>query len=301
MHAIGSCPICENKQRVHWGSVSGYSIERCTSCGIGITTPFPTDTDIGDANADIYRVDQRGSLYLRKQAYYERRYHSQLRNIKRFVTGGRLLDIGCNIGLFLSCARREGFDVEGIEFNRESAAFGSKHFNLTIHTSPLEELNYPDHTFDVITMYDVLEHIPDLHGILQAVRRVLKPNGVLVVQSPNIDSLMARLTRSAWNWLTPPDHLYHFTPSTMQRLVTDQGFDIIQCNTWEPAKEFSSNLIAAWHERGFIPKVLRSLLRDLRIVWFPTLLLQRFWWQRGQGGLIELTASKKSQHCERMD
>jgi SAM-dependent methyltransferase len=183
--------------------------------------------------------------------------------------------------------------VEGIEFNMESAAFGSKHFKLLIHNRSLEEINFPDHTFDVITMYDVLEHIPDLHEILNAVRRILKPNGILVVQSPNIDSLMARLTGSAWNWLTPPDHLYHFTPSTMRRLLADQGFNVIECTTWEPAKEFSSNLIAAWHERGYIPKVLKSLLRDLRIVWFPTLLFQRYWWRRGQGGLIELTASVK--------
>lgn len=294
MHDIDSCPICKSKQRAHWGSVSDYSIERCVSCGIGITSPFPSGTDIEHANADIYRVDQRGSLYLRKRAYYERRYHSQLRNIQRFVSGGRLLDIGCNIGLFLSCARSAGFDVEGIEFNRESAAFGRKLFNLLIHTDSLDQINYPDQTFDVITMYDVLEHIPDLQDILASVRRILKPNGVLVVQSPNIDSLMARLTGSFWNWLTPPDHLYHFTPSTMQRLITDQGFNIIQCTTWEPAKEFSSNLIASWHERGFIHKVLRSLLRDLRIVWLPTLIFQRFWWQRGQGGLIALIAAKKN-------
>ncbi|MDD2501568.1 MAG: class I SAM-dependent methyltransferase [Geobacter sp.] len=294
MQPIVSCPICGGTQRVHWGSVSEYSIERCVSCGIGITTPFPSDSEIGDSNADIYRVDQRGSLYLRKQSYYERRYHLQLRNIKRFVPGGRLLDIGCNIGLFLSCARTEGFDVEGIEFNKESAAFGSKHFDLLIHTRSLDEINYPDQTFDVITMYDVLEHIPDLHEILAAVSRILKPDGVLVVQSPNIDSLMARLTGSAWNWLTPPDHLYHFTPPTMQRLLSDQGFNVIECSTWEPAKEFSSNLIAAWHERGYIPKLLRSLLRDLRIVWVPIVIFQRYWWRRGQGGLVALIASNKS-------
>jgi hypothetical protein len=67
---VATCPICGNTERVHWGRVSEYSIERCSSCGIGITTPFPSDTDIVNSNADIYRVDLRGSLYLRKQAYY---------------------------------------------------------------------------------------------------------------------------------------------------------------------------------------------------------------------------------------
>lgn len=292
MQNISSCPICGGNRRVHWGSISEFSIERCASCGLGFTSPFPNADDIKNANTDIYSVDQRGSLYLRKQAYYERRYHSQLKIFKLSVSSGRLLDIGCNIGLFLTCARKEGFDVEGIEFNEESAAFGRKHFNLLIHSLSLEKIDYPDQTFDVITMYDVLEHIPDLHGMLKSVYRILKPNGILVVQSPNIDSLMARLTKSAWNWLTPPDHLYHFTPSTMQHLLADEKFNIIRFRTWEPAKEFSNNLIAAWHDRGLIPKIIKSLLRDLRIVWLPTIILQKIWWKRGQGGLIELIATK---------
>jgi len=291
MQDQNTCPICGETSRSHWGNTNGYDILRCQNCGLGITSPFPTPTDIKDSNADIYRIESRGSLYLRKQWYFKRRYHSQLRRIKQHVPSGRLLDIGCNIGLFLNCAKEAGFEVEGIELNKESAEFGRNHFKLQIHSTPLEEINFPEQSFDVITMYDVLEHIPDLHKALSTVKRILKPGGVLVVQSPNIESLMASLTVSNWCWLTPPDHLYHFTPQSMKRLITDHGFELLMLRTWEPAKDFSTNLAASWHEQGYIPRFIRGLLRDLRIIWLPTILFQRIWWQKQQGGLIELIAT----------
>ncbi len=293
MSDLTICPICGDTKRKSWGYTDGYSIVRCSKCGIGITSPFPNDTDIRESNSNIYTVNQRGSLYLKKRWYFENRYNSQLNKIKQHVQGGRLLDIGCNIGLFLHCAQKKGFTVEGIEFNQESASFGSDFFKIPIHTKSLEEINYPENTFDVITMYDVLEHIPDPKNVLDTIKKILKPDGLLVIQSPNIDSLMAQLTGSNWCWLTPPDHLFHFTPQTLKKLLTNQGFNIVSLYTWEPIKEFSNNLIASWHERGLIPKILRSILRDLKIIWFPTMILQRLWWRRDKGGLLEILAKKK--------
>lgn len=287
-----NCPICNNKSFSEWGRVGTYSIVKCMACGLGITSPFPTKEELTKSNIEIYAVEKRVQTYLSRQRYFERRYKIYIKNIQTIKKNGSLLDIGCNIGLFLNVAHQAGFTVFGVEFNKGCADYGRKYFNLDIYSDYLEALAFPDKSFDVITLFDVLEHIPDMHGFMSEVRRVLKRDGLLVLQSPNIDSAMANLTKSKWSWLTPPDHLYHFTPETMIRFLSFHGFSINKVKTWEPAEDFSNNLIEAYQIGGFIGKGLNKILMLTKIVEVPILLLQKYWWSKQKGGLIEIYACK---------
>jgi hypothetical protein len=127
---------------------------------------------------------------------------------------------------------------------------------------------------------------------LTKIRRILKKDGLLVIQSPNIQSLMAILTKSKWSWLTPPDHLYHFTPATLELLLKKHGFDIRLLHTWEPAQSFSDDLIVARIPSPFLRRVLLGINQATPIFTFPIRLIQRLWWQMQRGGLIELYAVK---------
>lgn len=286
------CPLCENSEFSNWGEVGTYAIVTCSQCGLGMTSPFPSSEELLRNNTDTYQVEQRIQIYRSRQPLFERRYRQYIERIKCYQDGGHLLDVGSNIGLFLKVARDEGFAVTGVELNRDCAAYGKEHFGLEIHSETLELINFPAESFEVVTLFDVLEHVPDLHLFLQEVRRVLKPGGLLVVQSPNLGSLMATVTRSQWGWLTPPDHLYHFTPSTLERLLRDTGFTVAQSRTWEPAREFTQNILGAHKSRSLAVKLLFGLNKITGLVVLLVSMVQRYWWRNMRGGLLETYAIK---------
>jgi SAM-dependent methyltransferase len=288
-----NCPLCKKADYDEWGRVGNYSILICKECGLGITDPFPTEKELADANQEIYQVEQRIKTYLSRRSYFEKRYRDNISNIKRFKHTGKLLDVGCNIGLFLNVAREEGFSVIGVELNKGCAQYGINNFKLDIRSDYLEKMAFADHSIDVVTLFDVLEHVRDIHAFLSAVKRILKKDGLLVIQSPNIQSLMAGLTGSNWNWLTPPDHLYHFTPATLGLLLKEHGFDIKLLKTWEPAEEFSNNLISTFIKmNSLLGKVLFLMNRATKFLTITMLLTQKLWWRKQRGGLMELYAVK---------
>lgn len=203
------------------------------------------------------------------------------------------MDIGCNIGLFMKVAQQAGFDVKGVELNADCALYGREKFHLDIDSNYLEDIAFPDETFDVITLFDVLEHIPNMNTFINEVKRILKNNGLIVLQSPNLNSLMSEITKGKWYWLGPPDHLYHFTPDAMTRFLRSHGFSIKEVKTWEPAEDFVNNLTTVFCPVNSMPgKVMRKLLKITLMTLIPIRLFQNMWWQKKKGGLIEIYALK---------
>jgi len=290
-----NCPICKKQSFYEWGRSGVFTILRCKGCGIGITSPFPTIEDLTKVNQDIYQVDQRIQTYLSKQEYFEKRYRKYINKIKLYKENGDLLDIGCNIGLFLKVAQQNGFSTTGVELNKECAHYGQQFFKLKIFSGYLEDISFRKDSFDIVTLFDVLEHIPDIIGFIAEVRRILKINGLLVLQSPNIDSVMAKLTKSKWNWLCPPDHLYHFTSETMIRFLTSNGFTIKEIKTWEPAEDFCNNLIMAYQPEGILGRLCSKVIRLINIPLYSVSIFQHLWWRKLKGGLIEVYAIKSEE------
>jgi len=286
------CPVCHSLTCAFWGKVGVYTIFRCKDCGHGITYPVPTSDELERLNSELYTLEQRVQTYLPKMHYFEKRYRKTLNSIKKLKSGGRLLDVGCNIGMFLKVAREEGFDVAGVELNQDCAEFGSRHFSVPIYSDYLENIAKELGTFDVVTLFDVLEHIPDMTGFVNSVKSVLNEDGLLVIQLPNFGSLMAELTGSQWKWLTPPDHLHHFTPHSLQLFLELHGFKVSMLRTWEPCNEFIGNLFSCHRPNWAISRFFLKLIRELKILVIPVLILQKFWWSRNRGGLIEIHAVK---------
>ncbi len=286
------CPVCRNVEFVSYLKVNDFNLIRCKKCKLGITHPFPSTEQSLQANLETYNSEQRIQLYLTKIDYFKKRYRKYLQNIRNYKPQGKLLDVGCNIGLFLVTAKEEGFEATGIELNKECADYGVKNFELDIVNDYLENRGFQDGTFDIVTMFDVLEHIPDMRNALGEVRRVLKKDGLLVVQLPNLDSIMARITGSNWVWLTTPDHLYHFNPKNLSEFLLSNGFRIKYLRTWEPSEDFSSNFIQAFCPNGIIGRAMKKILRLSKVVLLATHLLRPFWWRKYRGGLIEVYATK---------
>jgi SAM-dependent methyltransferase len=151
----------------------------------------------------------------------------------RFVTihksSGRLLDIGCAIGLFLhSMQQHPDWELMGIEINPYAANIARDQFGLNVFTGLLEDASYPDDFFDAVTLWDVLEHIHDPSSSLSEIHRILKPDGILVFRIPNEKSWDANIFDQYWAGLDAPRHLYVFDQYTIRDMLNRNGFNITQ-------------------------------------------------------------------------
>ncbi len=138
---------------------------------------------------------------------------------------GDLLDVGAATGFFLDLARSRGWNTCGVEPSEYASRVASQK-NLAVHCGVLEELNLPDASFDVITMWDVIEHGTDPNASLAAACRLLRPEGTLALNTPDAESFLARLLGLRWHLVVPPEHLILFGQRSLRQLLEANGFTV---------------------------------------------------------------------------
>ena len=141
---------------------------------------------------------------------------------------GRLLDIGCGDGEFSYRIRKLGWAVEGLDFDAEAARLAEQRHGLKVNVCSVEEMAYPDDSFDAVTMNHVIEHLADPLAVLRNVRRILKPGGRLIVVTPNAGSWGLRLFGRNWQALDPPRHIHILSLHALETAVRAAGFEKMQ-------------------------------------------------------------------------
>ncbi|MBI4786626.1 MAG: class I SAM-dependent methyltransferase [Chloroflexi bacterium] len=140
----------------------------------------------------------------------------------------RLLDVGCHIGVMVELAKERGWDAWGVEPSTW-AAEQARANGLHVLTGTLADVGLEENYFDVVTMWDVIEHLTDPAAEIRQIQRVLKPGGIFVVHTIDIESLFARLMGPRWPWLMEM-HLYYFSPRTLGKMLEQTGFEVIRSN-----------------------------------------------------------------------
>jgi SAM-dependent methyltransferase len=224
---LAPCPTCgeATPQRFLYAK-NGCDILRCARCGLGRTetTGFdPSAYYTGDyftgQHADGY------ADYLGAEPVLRREFAHTVEFIRAFRDGGRLLELGCAYGFFLQEAKRH-FAVTGIELAADAAAHARRH-GLDVVTGIADEATLaPLGPMDVIVLLDVIEHLPDPRGTLALCAQHLEPGGVIVLTTGDFGSLFARLTGAGWRLMTPPQHLWFFTETSMRRLAAGLGLTV---------------------------------------------------------------------------
>jgi SAM-dependent methyltransferase len=194
---------------------------RCRRCGFQYVSPRLR----GDLILGSY-AEGDDPTYVSQLQARERTFDSSLGEIEKASGGpGKLLDIGTAAGAFVAAATRRGWQAEGCEPNRWLADWGSRHYGITIRQGSVFEQPYEDGSFDVVTLWDVIEHTLDPREMLNKCRALLKPGGILVVNYPDIGSWIARALGRRWLFLTSV-HLYYFDRRTIRRMLESTGFDV---------------------------------------------------------------------------
>jgi 2-polyprenyl-3-methyl-5-hydroxy-6-metoxy-1,4-benzoquinol methylase len=204
----------------------------CRGCGLIRQNPRPT-MDALEAyyptSYDPYRQSIRAerNWWRRLDRHYGEVKRRRL--IERYRDGGRLLDVGSATGNFLHEVKRTGrWDVFGIEPNAYAADYARRENGLDIRTSTLADAQLASNSFDVVTMWNVLEHVPEPIDDLHRVSRLLRPGGLLVLSLPNVESLEVKLFGPSWFGWELPRHLHIFPREVLRRMLDAAGFDLVR-------------------------------------------------------------------------
>jgi Methylase involved in ubiquinone/menaquinone biosynthesis len=145
--------------------------------------------------------------------------------------GPRVLDVGCATGALLAALRDRGWEPQGVEISGAQARYGEERHGLPIFAGRLEDARFPDSSFDLVHASHLIEHLNDPASFLDEASRVLAPEGLLVLTTPNADGLQARILGSRWRSAIY-DHLYLFSRATLRSLLEKKGFEIEAVVTW---------------------------------------------------------------------
>jgi 2-polyprenyl-3-methyl-5-hydroxy-6-metoxy-1,4-benzoquinol methylase len=254
------CNLCgENQFRIREDDEPPFRVLECRRCGLVFVHPLPDPTGLaGHYDENYYRAwiteqkDKRSLMW-----------ENRLRNLEEVVQRGHLLDVGCGDGSFLSHAKQHGWVVDGTEYSDHAAKFAGERVGIHIFRGELASAVYPGESYDVVTMWHVLEHVADPGAYLREIHRILKPSGLLVMAVPNVDDWVMQTAYRLWKGrkmklFSSEDrevHLYHFSPSTLQRYLAKTGFRCLQmapdCGIVEDAKRFVNWLaILLYHLTG---------------------------------------------------
>ncbi len=205
---------------------------RCDRCGLVFVDPLPAAA----LSPSTYGADYYEPWQGREERPRVRLWKMRLRQVERRAARGTLLDVGCGDGLFLSVARDAGWMVDGIEFSPEGARRAAIRLGRPVAVGDLWREGGLRGPFDVITLWHVLEHLPDPSAMLAAVRERLRPGGLLVVAVPNLDNVPMQWAYRLARFRTLPlyeasmrePHLSHFSAATLTLALTRHRFDAVE-------------------------------------------------------------------------
>jgi SAM-dependent methyltransferase len=239
-NAPETCILCGSRTRELLIEKDPWKIYRCTSCGLGVLDPRPT----GEEMTELYTRDYFASQYdegVDPGSPEFKKWLSLLKHRVQFFrskkTKGNLLDIGCGNAYFLALCRSKGYEVQGIDISEWAATYATETLGLPVRVGQIDEVELPSEHFDIITLWHSLEHTRDPRYTIERAKGWLKTNGILAIEVPNYEGRDARSYGENWIGWQFPFHLFHFTPTSLKRLLFECGFRVVK------TKDFHSETV----------------------------------------------------------
>ncbi len=234
-----NCRFCHNKSVELLYPASGQKTSvspaefACTNCGFGVHGPIVrclkckiiyVDADIKQSQISTYYEVAKDPEYFREQPARNKTFNRYLRKLEETCQErGKLLDIGTNTGLFVKLAQDAGWKAMGIEPNKWAVEYAKKNYNVDIINKPFEKNTFPKNSFDVVTMWDVIEHFTDPVEELSKVYGILKPGGVFAFTTVDPESQLAHLMGGKWSWYMEM-HRVFFSRESAKLYLEKAGF-----------------------------------------------------------------------------
>lgn len=288
---LDKCPICKSQSTVELypenldlrtltftyeftpESQKTFRVVKCSNCTHVFCSPLPKD---------IYKnyQDVVDKEYLRHSKTRKLSSQFVLNVIKRYISLGKLLDIGCATGDFLAVAKDFGYSVEGLELSKWSSEI-VRSKGITVHKELLKSLSARlVRRFDIITMWGVIEHFQNPLQEMLYINRLLKPGGMLVIWTGDVNGIMSRILGRRW-WYWQGQHIQYFTNSSLNRLASLTGFESIATKLYPIAatyEQVANSLSRYKFQRYLIPII--KLIFLIKPVWYLLMPGEMLWFAR---------------------
>ncbi len=223
------CSICGGES-IYYFSKNKYDLFKCPDCRLIFVSPVPSSIDV--YNKEYFSGAGGGFGYVNYDLDKEpmvpvfAKYLELLTKLGK--SKGSLLDVGAATGFFLKMARERGYQTSGVEMSQYASEMAQKQ-GLKVLVGDLVSARLVSESLDVVTMLDVLEHMKDPFKDLMEAKRILKKDGLLVINTPNGQSLLSKVLKANWHLVLPPEHLYYFSPENLSMYLEAKGFKKIYC------------------------------------------------------------------------
>ena len=227
--ATQSCSICTNNKYSIELNKFNIDIYGCKECGHRYSSKIPNNVEDVYSDKDylpemIEAVDKESDY--RIERFGNERYEL----IKKFAKGNKLLDIGCGVGHYLQVAIKNNFEAYGQELGKDLAKWTRDHLGITVYDEPIDKIK-TDIQFNVITIFDVIEHVIDPIQFISDAKRLLAKDGIMLILTPNFDSVAITMMKEKWQVICPPTHLQYFTHNSVKKLAERVGMDLVHIQT----------------------------------------------------------------------
>ena len=263
-----NCVLCESSDSIVlfdgydrlYGGPGSFPMQRCLSCGALYISPRPEPEELARYYPDDYAPHAMGgqpSSWQRWNAGYAA--SKLVRAVLARVPGpGHALDVGCATGEFLIALQRRGWQVQGVEISERAAAHAQAKVQGTIFVGDFMDAAYPDNAFDLVTYWDVLEHLPDPRVALAEAARITRPSGYLALSIPNLDSLEARIFGTDWAGWDIPRHMWLAPRSVLVRVLEETGWIVEEVTCLRGRQHMLALSVRIWLADGHLPARLRT-------------------------------------------
>ena len=282
-------------------------VVHCEECHLEFVNPLPTVEEMQkhyqkEMTGNELESGLHSNYILERQTRiksFSKLYNSRLSVIESLYSGkGNLLDIGCGAGFFLNCAKERGWNCHGLEILPEYIKFAHENFALdNIRLESLDEsLSYGANTFDVITLWDLIEHLRNPLDCLKRIHYSMKPGGLLVMWTPNVKN--AVFLKENWVGYKTLQHFYFFSRNSLNQMLEKAGFKIVHLETNKSRKGLLNQKGFNSYDNSAKPntimeKFLRSAKRDLKNTLNPLTYIGPLFDMAGYGFNLYIIASKQ--------
>jgi SAM-dependent methyltransferase len=228
------CVACGSSRFTFSPIISGVArIVQCQDCGTACTHPRVEGKELEKSYSQSYYGPENAKFVpiIEKWVAWMNKRRAQWID-KEVAPHSRILEIGCGRGLLLKALSHLGHECHGTERSDLAAARARRIVGIRIYTEPLEECLLKENSFDAVILWHVLEHLESPNIILRHLFKLMKPQGLLVIEVPNLSSLQSRLAGRHWFHLDIERHLYHFTPNGLYKLLESAGFEGLKRSTF---------------------------------------------------------------------
>lgn len=246
------CPVCNNGRTIHITTEFSLSIVKCQACGLLYVNPRPRDSEKNywaPTRADMEK--KYGAIFEERKAHdRDSLYRSHLDTLAQYQATGKFLDVGTHCGFFMRHTRGRAWEAEGVEPSPVLGELAREKFGLKVKTGSLETAAFPDNSFDVITLLDVIEHLHNVRGMLNEIQRIIKPNGVFFIKTPNgtynyFKHLVFHnlLRQQKYDCFDAREHVAAYTVPTLTRLLNETGWQVVTSMPSAPVQTYGSHFV----------------------------------------------------------